>query len=284
MVVLNNVGLIAANLELISLDSSNGLDVKLNNNLYSNLKPNLNLEFDDQFHLCHFTNEYLKNMALMFFEEHYYCPGGIQFVKNSFTSTKIVNTNASNRYRDKKIELRKSLTNPLIFLHEIVHAIIDEVDVNHEQHNESSATLCSHLDIYTNGAPGYLLDIVNRLEMHFKASEFGNLNYGIHYLPRFAYPSLEGYCMSNSSIGSPNLENEINVDLNNPRIDISKIRNEVIDNVTPQKLEPEHFYQLKFGDEYNILSKAEGFPIYLNKDSYIKLNVQNLNSLDNKYK
>ena len=222
----------------------------------------------------------------MFFNVHYYCAGGIQFDDNERHSVEIVNTDSTNRYKDKKIYLRMTLTNPIIFLHEIIHAIIDDVDPIHSHHNDGRTTLCSHLDVYTNEAPGFLLDIVNRLEMHFKAHELGNVNYGIHYIPIFAYPSLDDYCMNNRGHNdSDNVSNSpINIDVNDRIMNLPNLEHELVEPPKKIKLEPKEFYKLKFGDEYDVLSKAKGFPIQINKESYVKFNIHNLNSIDNKYK
>ena len=156
--------------------------------------PNLKLRFDEDFYLCHYDANFLQNMAIHFFQNLYYCGDRVRFVNNN-DSIPIVNTDGTNRFENEKVHIRKSITNPLIFLHEIVHAILDNIADSYHTHNESLSPPCNLLDIYTDSAPGYQLDIVNRLEMHFTASELGdNINHGVYYLPDIGYPSLEEFC------------------------------------------------------------------------------------------
>lgn len=257
--------LIATNCSSLTLNNST-ITVTVNSITKDNLVPKLFLEFADDFHLCYFEQTYIKNTILQLYKYVYLCGDGIEF-KNDENSIKIFSFDGSSGYDDsdednRVIRIYEKISSPAVVLHEILHAIYD---INSEvpEHNIQD-NICSLRDIYTDGAPGLMMDIVSRLQMNYTTNQLGFLGHKLYYLGIDLYPSLNFICPD--TLVQPFDSSPITKNID--RIKKDKPRNTDL-------IKKEEFLALKFGDEYNVLSTISGFPKFLNKEAYVTLNLEN---------
>ncbi len=235
---------------------NNGISLTLGNTNYINPTPNLKLVFDPFFNLDRFSKNYLINLVNNFFQDHYLCGMGVEF-SNSLDPVRIKSgIDEDTRFHNNTIFLDYYLQNPIELLHEIIHAIVDSVDDNYQAHN-MEPNLCFHLDVFSNGSPGFMLDITTRLRMHFTRNQLGSIQRGILFLPEpgTMYPSLAEFCDYLNPFSSGRLKNVDNDD-----------KREI-------PINEKEFLKLKFNDEYNVLSSIKGFPRDYNKETYIENNL-----------
>jgi len=271
MASISSPNTIASNCSVLNVESSS-ISTEINSEYHSNLAPQLYLKFESNFKIKDYDNIFFENLVKHFFEVKYRCGNKIKFINNSlryFFCRKVIvkNTNGRNRYKNNTIFLRRTLDNPIVLLHEIIHAIIEPLGSHFTTHNLNGDN-CGHLDVFTNGAPGFMMDMVTRLQLHFTPSKLGKTTLGVKYLPdspSILYPDLAQFCYFDSNTSNSKKRKPLNSNLEeNPEFII----------------EERKFLSAKFGHEYEVLKNIPGFPLNkISKPEYIK---RNLNSYYNK--
>lgn len=187
-----------------------------------------------------YSAAHLQWMSQFFFQSLYCCGDMIKFSTTRGFPI-IVRDAHSHTYVDR-IRLNQYLSNPLIFIQEIIHVALQRIDTQYNlfQYSDTdSLHQCSQLLVTSDMSPGIYLDARFRLLMQREfISEQSRINYGKDYFPysipfrEDIYPSLSSYC----------------------GLVLSK-RKSVTKATRKTKKSPESFVSEKLVDEYSFLKK-----------------------------
>ncbi len=273
----NILNSLSPNFSSIQLSSS-GLTTTINNETKSNLVPNISIVFETERALEIRSNQELMDLADHFFREHYFCGNGVEF-NSTDTDRRIIrvrnDNEGRNRYRNGIIYLRYTWLNPIVFLHEIIHAIINDNGAAYHIHNDNDIGPCRLLDLYTNRAPGFMLDMVNRLEMHYPPETLVSSNHRVMYLPltdaaSTLYPNLYRFCSNN-----PEVEDLVPKSLLCTVTEFFSFKSNNKKNETSRiGISDEKFLSLKFGDEYDTIHRITPFDSNIDKKTYVDNNLK----------
>ena len=267
--------------------------------------------FHPKYEWC--SEKKLKILTKHLFQSLYYS-GNSQFLENG-EEVEVITVETTSRYfkEDNQIWFSRNEPNPLVFIHELIHAIIFlngcKCEDNHRfVERIRTPGICSLLYVFLNNAPGLMMDLITLIQMNdFSNSEILNagIQYGQYHVPivNNSYTDTLEYCKKlideKIEINAEEMYNTIH----NAENSVSdkyiesdqKFINELV-NTNSSKLMPslekningtnknweyiEQFFYHKFEDEYKFINEITRMNFFeIEKEKYVKLNVDHIRSM-----